>query len=179
MPAPVLVAQYPSLAVWTWAFANPARWNAYNSLDGGATYQFDDFVVGTARQYAPDGGQHLMFIVGVDANGKEITRRSNAVRPDDAAPPVPGAPQFLSASDDGFAIQLDWTLGSGPITGQRIYRKVDAGSFALWQTVAGNVTHATNSGVISAHLYTYYVIAYNGVGDSAPSNQVSILFNAS
>ena len=29
-----------------------------------------------------------MFIVGVDANGKEITERSNAVRPEDAQPPV-------------------------------------------------------------------------------------------
>ena len=88
LPAPVLVATWPSLATWAWTYANPERWNAYNSLDGGLTYQFDDWVVGSGRQYAPDGGQHLMFIVGVDANGREITHRSNAVRPDDAAAPV-------------------------------------------------------------------------------------------
>jgi hypothetical protein len=84
LPAPVLVPRYPSLAGWRWNLANPSRWNAYNSLDNGLNYAFDDFVTGDLRQYAPDGGQHLMFIVGVDANGIEITERSNAVRPDNA-----------------------------------------------------------------------------------------------
>ena len=87
LPAPVLVAQYPSLAVWEWSYANPVRWNAYNSLDEGVTYRFDGWVTGSIRQYAPDGGDHLMFIVGVDANGIEITERSNAIRPDDAEQP--------------------------------------------------------------------------------------------
>lgn len=84
LPAPVLVPRYPSLAGWRWSLANPTRWNAYNSLDNGLSYSFDDFVTGDLRQYAPDGGQHLMFIVGVDGGGNEITQRSNAVRPDAA-----------------------------------------------------------------------------------------------
>lgn len=83
LPAPVLRPANPSVAVWDWSLANPSRWNAYNSLDGGLTYQFDDWVAGNQRQFAPDGGQHPLFIVGVDANGVEITQRSNAVRPDD------------------------------------------------------------------------------------------------
>ena len=89
LPAPVLVAQHPSLATWQWRYTNPARWNAYNSLDGGVTWQFDDFTAGSDRQYSPDGGTHFMFIVGVDANGKEITKRSNAIRPDDVMSLVP------------------------------------------------------------------------------------------
>ena len=39
---------------------------------------------GDARQFAPDGGGELHYIVGVDADGNEITQHSNAVRPDDA-----------------------------------------------------------------------------------------------
>ena len=83
LPAPKIIATYPTLLVWKWHHKNPYRWNAYLSLDGGATYQFDDFVYGNARQYAPDGGTSLMYIVGVDAHGNEITKRSNAVRADD------------------------------------------------------------------------------------------------
>ena len=44
-------------------------------------------MAGDARQFAPDGGSELHFIVGVDADGNEITARSNAVRPDDAPQP--------------------------------------------------------------------------------------------
>ena len=93
-------------------------------------------------------------------------------------PQVPGAPQGLLATDTGALIQLNWTLGSGPITGQRIYRKVDAGSFDLWQTVAANATQVQDAGVIVEHLYTYYVVAFNAVGDSPPSNQSAVLFGA-
>ena len=84
----------------------------------------------------------------------------------------------MLATDTGTLIELTWTLGSGPITGQRIYRKVDLGSFELWQTVAGNVTLVQDTDVIVEHLYRYYVVAFNAVGDSAQSNQSSVLFGA-
>ena len=78
--------------------------------------------------YAPDGGQHLMFIVGVDANGKEITHRSNAVRPDDAiAPPtVPAAPVITSIEYDQGSIWIDFTCATpGLVTNYQIFRSVD------------------------------------------------------
>ena len=47
---------------------------------------------GEGREFAPDGGSEFHFIVGVDADGNEISERSNTVRPDDAiAPPVTSA----------------------------------------------------------------------------------------
>jgi hypothetical protein len=98
LPAPLLVALYPDLAVWEWNYPDPARWNAYNSLDGGQTYRFDDWETGDARQYAPDGGENLMFIVGVDADGREITERSNAVLPEDGDMP-PDAPTLVVVGD--------------------------------------------------------------------------------
>jgi hypothetical protein len=88
---------------------DPARWNAYYSLDDGLTWHFDDFVTGDKRQYSPDGGQHFMCIVGVDANGREVTRWSNAVRPDDASPGlVEGLVQFYKPSARLFgAVAVD------------------------------------------------------------------------
>jgi len=94
LPAPVLRAAHPDLLQWDWDGANPYQWNVYLSLDGGVTFFMpgDYWVDGEAREFSPDGGSELYFIVGVDADGNEITERSNSVRPDDAiAPPVPSA----------------------------------------------------------------------------------------
>jgi hypothetical protein len=89
LPAPVLAALYPGLLAWVWAFANPWKWNVWQSTDGGVSYFLvaDYWAVGTARQFDPDGGSELYFIVGVNETGREVTQRSNAVRPDDA--PIP------------------------------------------------------------------------------------------
>jgi len=89
MYALVLSPKYPDLLVWKWNHPDPYRWNVYISLDGGKTYFLieDYWAYGNKRQFAPDGGSEWMYIVGVDQSGKEVTKHSNAVRPDDA--PVP------------------------------------------------------------------------------------------
>jgi hypothetical protein len=142
-PTPELIAQYPSLAVWNWIAANPVRWNAYNSLDGGVTYNFDDFVLGTARQYAPDGGQHLMFIVGVDGGGTEITGRSNAVRPDAGiAPPVITVSGYeWDATESGWAdVSLDWTFDHAgqPMASMEVWRRLYTGALVFLGAVPSN-----------------------------------------
>ena len=86
MHAPLLAPKYPDLLVWKWHYKNPYRWNVWISLDNGKSFFFiDDYWgYGSARQFAPDGGSELMYIVGVDQQGKEVTLHSNIVRPDDA-----------------------------------------------------------------------------------------------
>ena len=56
------------------------------SMDGGNSYFLveDYWGYGDARQFAPDGGGELYYIVGIDDSGREITKHSNIVRPDDA-----------------------------------------------------------------------------------------------
>ena len=182
LPAPVLRPKYPSKLVWNWDRLNPYKWNVWQSLDGGATFFLVDgyWMYGDARQFAPDGGGELHFIVGVDANGKEITQHSNAVRPDDGQPTIPDAAQNFTATDVSVAIQLAWpTVTDGTVTGYRIYRKVDAGSFALYRSVGVYDSPQQDASVISAHTYYYYLTAYNVVGESAPSPVVSVTFNAS
>jgi len=89
LPAPVLRAAYPTLLRWDWDLPNPFKWNVWLSWDNGASWVFveDYWHYGDSRQFAPDGGHELYFIVGVDAAGNEITGRSNIVRPDDAPAP--------------------------------------------------------------------------------------------
>ncbi|HEY9175021.1 MAG TPA: hypothetical protein VI136_22255 [Verrucomicrobiae bacterium] len=115
LPAPVLRAAYPTLLQWDWNLANPYKWNIWTSLDGGVSYFLteDYWHYGDSRQFAPDGGSEFYLIVGVDATGKEITHRSNAVRPDDAiAPPEIVAGGFeWDATETGFAdVWVDWTF---------------------------------------------------------------------
>ena len=91
LPAPVLRAAYPDLLRWDWVLLDPFKWNVWMSLDGGGSWTLieDYWTYGDARQFSPDGGHLLYFIVGVDEAGNEITRRSNIVRPDDAPVPSP------------------------------------------------------------------------------------------
>ena len=148
LPAPLLVALYPDLAVWEWNYPDPARWNAYDSLDGGQTYRFDDWETGDARQYAPDGGENLMFIVGVDADGREITERSNAVLPDDGDMP-PDAPaiesgdyEWVGAGDGSYCnVVLGFSFDPGPYpdADMQVWVGFDGSdSYTLLQTVPSN-----------------------------------------
>ena len=180
LPPPVLRAVYPSKLAWTWDLPNPYKWNVWQSLDGGVSYFLVDgyWMYGADRLFAPDGGGEFHYIVGVNTDGKEITQHSNAIRPDDAPMPVPGAPQNLTISEIGPGVQLDWTLGTGPIVTQQIYRKVDGGAFGLWQTVSDTTVTANDNSVGLGHLYTYRVQASNAAGLSNFSNEVSDLYGA-
>ena len=90
LPAPVLRPKYPDLIVWDWDLQNPYKWKFWMSLNGGVSYIFisDYWMYGDARQFAPDGGSELFYVVGMDRDGKEITQHSNVVRPDDAPEPL-------------------------------------------------------------------------------------------
>ena len=100
LPVPVLRAAYPDLLRWDWDLPNPFKWNVWMSMDSGASWMLieDYWMYGDARQFAPDGGGELYFIVGVDAAGVEITERSNWIRPDDAV-----VPAFVGFPDNGVS----------------------------------------------------------------------------
>ena len=85
----MLRAAFPDLLQWDWLLPNPYKWNVWMSMDGGNTYILieDYWGYGDARQFAPDGGGELYYIVGIDDTGREITKHSNIVRPDDAPSP--------------------------------------------------------------------------------------------
>jgi hypothetical protein len=106
----------------------------------------------------------------------EDRRRARAAS--HAVPTIPSAPASLVATDWGGWVQLDWQDTSNNELGFRVYRKVDTGAFALYQTLLANVITYQDSSVIFAHQYFYYLTAYNALGESGPSNTVFLTFGA-
>ncbi len=154
--------QRKMLAVWQWKYPNPAFWYAYHRVIGlnNDEYFFDDFVAGTARQYAPDGGQHLMFIVGVDEDGNEITHRSNAVRPDDALPnPSPVVSAYNSGPGELY-IDCVWAAGDPANFSSCLVSILNDASVEVFSATSENVLIDILAEGISAGEFTVNVTAY-------------------
>jgi hypothetical protein len=177
LPAPVLVAAYPDLAVWTWEYPDPAYWYAYHQHTVGEPFTYDDRGAGTDRQYAPDGGQYPMFIVGVDANGKEITERSNAVRPEDALPP-PNAPVIsdggYECGDETVDLWIDWTFDYGvyPVADMEIWISPNLSDYSLRATVPSNNNHYVIAEVVEGDADFWFKIRYRNGAAVGPFSDV-------
>jgi hypothetical protein len=89
-------------------------------------------------------------------------------------PTVPNAPANLQGMDGVTYIQLNWQDMSDNELGFRLYRKVDSGAYGLYQTFGPNVVSYQDASVVLLHWYYYYITAYNAVGESGPSNEVSV-----
>jgi hypothetical protein len=72
-----------------------------------------------------------------------------------------------------WTINLSWTDASNNETGFRIQRSLNATSWSTLATVAANTTSYPDTHPTPGTPYYYRVIAYNSVGDSAPSNIAS------
>lgn len=93
---------------------------------------------------------------------------------------VPNAPSLLTGSASSTSqIQLNWTDNASNETGYKIEYKSADGSYALAGTVGANVNTFTHSGLAVATTYTYRVYAYNAIGNSTYSNEVSVATNGS
>ena len=95
-----------------------------------------------------------------------------------SGPTVPNAPANLSATDEGVDILLTWQDTSSDEFGFRVYRREGANPYGLYQTLGAGVQSYQDSAVIVEHTYRYYVVAFNAVGESAPSNEAIITFGA-
>ena len=82
---------------------------------------------------------------------------------------VPGAPS-LTATDAYKSINLEWTApsdnGGAAITGYRIERQQDDGSWRSSTTRSGSSTSWTAVGLADSTSYTYRIFAINVAGDS-------------
>jgi FtsP/CotA-like multicopper oxidase with cupredoxin domain len=84
------------------------------------------------------------------------------------------APSDLAAGFGAGQVDLSWMDNSNNETGFRIERATGAGAFVEIGTVGANVTIFQDTSVQSATTYSYRVIAFDGTGDSLPSNTVTI-----
>jgi len=119
-------------------------------LTAGTTYHYRVFAFNTAGDSA-------------------TTNVANATTPTPQPPASPSGLTATGASDT--TIELAWNPGSSNETGFEIER-ADAGltNWAQVATVGAGVTAYTDSGLTPQTSYDYRVIAFNGIGSSAPSN---------
>jgi hypothetical protein len=88
------------------------------------------------------------------------------------APPPPSDLTVLGTLPT--AIRLGWTDNSSNETGFKVERKTGNGTYTTTFTTAANVTQFDDTTVAPGLTYTYRVRAFNGGGDSAPSNEVTV-----
>ena len=89
------------------------------------------------------------------------------------AAPVPNAPSNLTVSvEEGFFI-LMWQDNSSDETEFVLYRKVFSEGYRFLEVLPANTTVFADFDVEPGVYYTWYVVAYNANGESAPSNEWS------
>jgi hypothetical protein len=87
---------------------------------------------------------------------------------------IPGAPSNLAATAViSTSVTLGWMDGSSNENGFSIERNI-AGSWTQIGWVPDNVTTFSNSGLDPGTSYSYRVLAFNGAGNSATTNQVTV-----
>ena len=91
----------------------------------------------------------------------------------DRVPGVPTAPTSLVAVSNLGNIALSWSDQSDNETGFRLYRKPYNETFTLRAQLFANQTSFVDWAAELGIPYTYYVVAYNGAGESAQSNQAT------
>lgn len=100
---------------------------------------------------------------------------------DSAAPTsqagVPSPPQNLRVSTYYGSVKLIWSppasSGGSPVTGYKVYRGTASGGEIYRKSVS--TCYTVEWGLLRGIRYYYYVTAVNANGESAPSNEVSIV----
>lgn len=109
------------------------------------------------------------YFIVVDGFGGDAGDFSLSVTP--TIPRTPIAPSDLTATAiSAGRIDLSWHDNSGDEQGFRVERSLDAFVFTEIATLAPNVTSFSDTTVSADTLYFYRVLAFNGFGNSEPSN---------
>lgn len=88
-------------------------------------------------------------------------------------PTEPTAPINLVLQAETTYLHLAWEHTSADEDGFRIYRQAFDGPFEVVAEIIADQTEFYDGNVEMGVLYTYYIVAFNSAGHSAPSNQVS------
>jgi hypothetical protein len=93
---------------------------------------------------------------------------------------APLAPTSLSTSAVSYnRVSLSWRDNSSNESGFKIQRSKDGVNYSLIATLGANAVAFADGGVVAQTKYYYRVLAYNGAGNSAYSNVISVTTPAS
>ncbi len=85
----------------------------------------------------------------------------------------PSAPMNLIVDASGTYLHLTWEHNGDTEEGFRIYRQAFGDPFEVIAEVIPNQTEFYDGNVEMGVIYTYYIVAYNSYGQSAPSNEMA------
>jgi hypothetical protein len=94
-------------------------------------------------------------------------------------PTAPAAPSNMSGSAQSTSsIRVQWADNSSNENGFRVLRKAGASGTYTTLTIGANTTSYTDTGLSAGTQYFYKVHAYNAVGNSADSGEISVTTQA-
>ncbi len=147
------------------------------TTSGGETYL--DSTDPTQTSYADTtvtaGTTYYYEVVAVNAVGDGKPSNQVATAPYLATIPQPPA---LSGTAGNQTVTLNWSApadGGLPVAGYNIYRGTSSGGETYFDNVPASATSYTDDDVTNGVTYYYQVTATNLLGESQPSNEVSLL----
>jgi hypothetical protein len=160
---------------WTDNAGNETNYLVQRSTDGGATWTNLATLGADATSYADTTvSASSTYVYRVQAyNATTSSNYSNmATVSTPALPQVPATPINVAASANSSSqITVTWS-DVGTETGYRVQRSGDGVNWTTVGTLGANVTSFADTGLTPSTIYNYRVIAFNGVGNSAPSTVV-------
>lgn len=88
----------------------------------------------------------------------------------DAATPTLPAPTITTIMKMGGALHVSWSLNASGLSGVEVWRKKDAGTYALAYTLSGTTTSQMDSKATAPGTYCYQVVNLQGgvTSDKSP-----------
>ena len=177
----ICTASGPRLS-WVDGSSNEDGFTVYRSVNGGPMLEVGSVEANeTELQDFYDGPRDdlLTYQVASFNEGGEGMSEAVSGRPTPAdcgsGQQVPQAPSLLAAFAPSNGIRLTWRDNSALEAGHRLYRSEAGGPFLLQATLPSNQETAFDQPVAPGATYAYRVTAFNSIGESAPTSDVTVV----
>lgn len=127
--------------------------------------------------YTPDSTTEAVFVYYDDAT-RDVMGGKTAVSPVQIKPLAP-MNLWGKAVYPGF-VRLTWDTckwnGNSPIISQKLYKKVSAGVYSLYQTLSPTTTSYNDNSVTDGTMYSWLLTSVNANGESLKLNDFSLAY---
>jgi len=184
-PAPTDVQAFPgdnqATIRWT-AVAGASSYNVYHSTTSGVTKANGTKITGATSGVTVPGltnGTPHFFVVTAEANGFESAESLEVTTTPTPGPPtLPSAPTGVNGTPGAGSATITWQPVAGAVS-YNIYHSTSPGVTTQTGTkVTGATIGSIVPNLIRGISYYFVVTAENAAGESAVSNEVSVIPNA-